>query len=104
MIHDHEEDRDQLYNLDTDPGEQNDVMADNRATANELRRRLYQWLVEVDARFPTPDPQYDPEKERDRLRTMEHDLLPKLEAEHAGYLDPEWQPNEDWWGSQVTTD
>jgi len=31
-------------------------------------------------------------------------LMPKLEAQHAEYLDPGWVPNADWWGSQVTVD
>lgn len=26
------------------------------------------------------------------------------EAQHAEYLETDWQPNEDWWGSQVTID
>ena len=34
----------------------------------------------------------------------EHELMPALEAQHAAYLDPDWQPNADWWGSQVTAD
>ena len=31
-------------------------------------------------------------------------LMPKLETQHAQYLDAEWQPGADWWGSQVTID
>ena len=104
LIHYHEDGRDELYNLDFDPGEQTDVIADNRAKASELRQRLDSWLVEVDAKFPTPDPQYDPEKENARLHKLEHELMPELEANHAEYLDPDWRPNEDWWGSQITTD
>ena len=62
------------------------------------------WLVEVDAKFPVPDPQYDPEQERTYLHKLEHEAMPELEAQHAAYLDAEWQPDEDWWGSQVTID
>jgi hypothetical protein len=104
MIHYYEDSHDELYNLDSDPGERNDVIADNRTKATELRQRLDSWLAEVSAKFPVPDPQYDPEKERARLHKLEHELMPKLEAEHAEYLSPSWQPNEDWWGSQVTID
>ena len=104
LIHYHEDGHDELYNLDSDPGEQDDLTADNKATAGELRRRLDAWLVDVDARFPVPDPQHDPGKEREYIHGLEHELMPRLEAEHAEYLDPDWQPNDDWWGSQVTTD
>ena len=104
LIHYHEDGHDELYNLDSDPGEQNDLSADNGAKASELRQRLDGWLAEVGARYPVPDPQYDPEKEEARLNSMEQEFMPKLEAQHAEYLDPGWQPNEDWWGSQVTID
>jgi hypothetical protein len=30
--------------------------------------------------------------------------MPKLEAQHVEYLDPNWQPNDDWWQSQVIVD
>jgi arylsulfatase A-like enzyme len=104
LIHYYEDDRDELYNLVSDPGEQNDVFATNTARATELRQRLDRWLVEIEAKLPTLDPQYDPAKEEARLHKVEHELMPELEAEHAKYLDPQWQPNEDWWGSQVTID
>jgi arylsulfatase A-like enzyme len=104
LIHYHEDGHDELYNLESDPGEQNDLLADNSAKASELRQRLDNWLVKVDAKFPVPDPEYDPEMEDARLYELEHELMPKLEAQHAEYLDPEWQPNKDWWGSQVIRD
>ena len=104
MIHYYEDDHDELYNLDSDPGEMNDVLVDNRTKAAELRRRLDHWLAEVGAKFPIFDPEYDPEKEQVRLHKLEHELMPKLEVEHAKYLDSSWQPNENWWGSQVTID
>ena len=104
LIHYYEDGHDELYNLASDPGEQDDVIADNTAQASELRGRLDRWLIEVDAKLPVPDPLYDPGKERARLHELEHMLMPKLEAEHAEYLAPDWQPNEDWWGSQVIRD
>lgn len=104
FIHYYEDGRDELYNLEMDPGEQRDVIEANCATAAVLGRRLERWLADTGARFPEPDPLYDPERERARLHRLEHELMPKLEAEHADYLRPDWQPNDDWWGSQVTRD
>ena len=104
LIHYYEDGHDELYNLDSDPGERSDLFAENRPKASELRRRLDTWLAEVGARFPTPDPEYDAEKEKVYLHQLEHEWMPQLEAQHAEYLDPEWQPNEDWWGSRVTND
>jgi arylsulfatase A-like enzyme len=104
LIHYYEDNRDELYNLVSDPGEKNDVVKMSKVIATELRQRLDQWLVEVNAKVPMPDPQYDPANEKSYLHNLEHELMPKLEAEHAKYLDPEWQPNEDWWGSHITID
>ena len=51
-----------------------------------------------------PDPQYDAAGEQAFLHHFEHERMPELEALHAAYVDPDWQPNADWWGSQVVAD
>jgi len=104
LIHYFEDGRDELYNLDTDPGEQSDLAADNPERAAELRARLDAWLTEVGARLPVPDPEHDAEKEQARLASLENELMPQLEKQHADYLEPNWEPNDDWWGSQVVID
>jgi arylsulfatase A-like enzyme len=104
LIHYHEDGRDELYNLDEDEGEQDDVAVGNAEKAAELRKRLDSWLKEVDAKFPVPDPEYDPEKEAERLHRLEHKEMARLEEQHAQYVDPDWKPNDDWWGSQVIND
>ncbi|NQT92885.1 MAG: DUF4976 domain-containing protein, partial [Lentisphaerae bacterium] len=104
LIHYHEDGHNELYDLVSDPGEQNDVIEKNGTAASGLRERLDRWLADVNARFPVADPEYDPGKRKAYLQKLEHEMMPKLESEHAEYLDPDWQPNEDWWGSQVTID
>jgi len=104
LIHYHEDGHDELYNLERDPGEQRDLRAAQAGLASELRAALDRWLAEAQAKFPTPDPAYDARRAAARRRRLERELLPRLEAEHAQYLDPAWQPNEDWWGSQVIRD
>jgi arylsulfatase A-like enzyme len=104
LIHYYEDGHDELYHLERDPGEQADVLAENARKATELRRRLDAWLAETGAAFPVPDPEYDPRRERERLRQLEHEFMPELEDAHAKYLDPGWKPNADWWGSQATRD
>jgi arylsulfatase A-like enzyme len=104
LIHYYEDGRDELYDLATDPGERRDQAPARPPTAAQLRERLDRWLEEVGARFPVPDPEYDAAAERRRLAQLEHDLMPRLEAQHRAYLEPDWQPNPDWWGSQATGD
>ncbi len=104
LIHYFEDDRDELYDLETDPGEQNDILSEQAGVATAMRDRLDSWLVETDAKLPTPDPEYDSAKESERLHHLEHTFMQELEEQHAAYLDPDWQPNDDWWGSMVVVD
>ena len=104
LIHYHEDGHNELYNLESDPGERHDVLNDRRATADDLWLRLQRWLDETGAKFPVPDPQYDAAGEQAFLHQAEHELMPELEMRNAAYLDPGWQPNPDWWGSQVVAD
>ncbi len=104
LIHYYEDGHDELYDLDADPGELHDMHSTAGQMAFELRQSLDNWLAAVDAKFPVPDPEYNPDMEQTRLRELEHVMMPKLEAQHAAYLDPDWQPNDDWWGSQIITD
>ena len=98
LIHYHEDGHDELYHLEADPGERHDVLRDQRGTADGLWRRLQRWLDETGAKFPVPDPQYDAAGEQEFLHRAAHELMPELEARHSAYLDPDWQPNADWWG------
>ncbi len=104
LIHYFEDGHDELYDLDNDEGERSDISGAHPDRARELRGRLYTRLEEVDAKFPIPDTDHDPEKEAARLHSLEHEFMPKLEKQHADYLDPTWQPNDDWWQSQIVID
>jgi arylsulfatase A-like enzyme len=105
LIHYWEDGHDELYNLSSDPGEQEDLSAVYPDMAADMSSRLLAWLDEVEARIPAPDPEYDPELERKRMEEdIIHGLWPRLEKQRLDYLDPDWQPNEDWWGSMVTKD
>ena len=104
LIHYFEDGRDELYNLADDPGERDDLVRVQDQKTAVLRQRLDQWLVEVEAKLPVPDPDCDAEAERQRLHELEYELMPRLERQHAEYLEADWQPNANWWGSQVTVD
>jgi len=104
LIHYFEDGRNELYDLDADPGESADISLQHTEKTKELRTALGQWLIDVDAKLPVPDPEHDLSKEKARLADLENGLMPKLEAQHAEYLNPNWQPNDDWWQSQVIVD
>jgi arylsulfatase A-like enzyme len=52
----------ELYNLDSDIGETNDLAAVLPQKAKELRERLHAWRESVGAQMPTANPDYDPER------------------------------------------
>ncbi|MFM7207159.1 MAG: sulfatase [Planctomycetaceae bacterium] len=64
LVHFYEDDRDELYDLATDPGETTDLATTQPAKAQELRRTLDTWLADVGAQLPTPNPDADPTRDR----------------------------------------
>lgn len=48
----------QLFNVVSDPGEQNDLSGSNPEKAEELRRLLHQWRKDVNAQMMVPNPDY----------------------------------------------
>jgi arylsulfatase A-like enzyme len=104
LINYHEDCRNELYNLLDDVGELNDVAGANPDRVAELKQRLDAWLKDVGAKFPVPDPLFDEKKREEYLARLENEGMAKLEAQHAEFLDSDWEPSTDWWGSQLITD
>lgn len=53
--------RRELYNLRNDPGETRNLVLRQPALARRLSLALHQWLRQVDARLPQPNPDADPQ-------------------------------------------
>lgn len=104
LIHYWEDGRDELYNLEMDPAEQQDRAGDFPELRAGLRGQLQTWLGKVQAKVPKPDPQYDPEKAFQRRSRIRNELLPAVEARRREYLSPAFMPNADWWGSVPAPD
>ena len=99
LIYYHEDERYELYNIKEDIGEQKDLLAVHPERAEAMQQRLQQWLRSTPAKFPPKDPQFDPEKREARWQELRTSGMEKLEVKHAQYLDADFKPNEDWWGS-----
>ena len=66
-----------------------------------MRKKLDAWLKQTNAKFPQPDPKFASKKRNLRwgnIATKGKEVLEKL---HASYLDPNYRPNKDWWGSHI---
>ena len=62
LIKFYEDNRVVLFDLSKDIGERNDLSERMPTEAKKLRERLDKYLAAVDAQFPTPNPNYDPNR------------------------------------------
>jgi len=104
LIHYYEDDHEELYNLKTDEDETTDVAAEHKEIVKELSEKLFSYLDEVGAKFPTKDPEYDPQKEKEYLERVKNVRMPRLEKQRLEFLSKDWNPGNKWWGSMVTND
>lgn len=101
LIHYHLGSKDELYHLPSDIGEQNDLASQQPERVAKMREQLMAYLKSVDAKFPEPDPRFDPEKAKLRWAKIQGPQKERLEKREAAMLQPNWQPNPTWWGSTV---
>ncbi len=60
LLHFYEDDRDELYHLAEDLSEEHNLADTRPAKTAELRKTLLEYLEKVDARLPTPNPDFEP--------------------------------------------
>lgn len=99
LIHYYEDGREELYNLADDLEENTDLAAQNPEQVKALSENLFTYLNSVGARFPTPDPDYDASKEKEYLDKIINERWPRLEAQRLQFLAKDYDPGNEWWGS-----
>jgi len=99
LIHFHEDGRDELYQLATDPSEQTDLAPLEPGRVKALRAKLHAWLKDTGAIFPTKDTQFNAAKREARWESLRTHGKARLEKQHASYLEATYTANSDWWGS-----
>lgn len=104
LIHYYEDGRNELYELNNDVGETKDLSLEHHKLAEHLKKELFDYLTNVDAKFPVKDPLYDPALEKAYRNKIVTDKLKSLEKQRLKLLSPHFKPNEDWWGSKITED
>jgi arylsulfatase A-like enzyme len=91
----------EMYDLNKDIGEKDDIILDNPRIATDLIKKLDLWLKATQAKIPVVDPLHDPEKEKEWLEENKLKLKEKLEEKRSFMLNKEYVPNKDWWGTAV---
>jgi arylsulfatase A-like enzyme len=104
LIHYYEDGRDELYDLNDDPSESRDLSSAYPESVTELSTLLFKILNEGGARYPKPDPMYKTALEEKHLRQVRNEVLPRLEKQRMDFLSEDFDPDNDWWGSQLTID
>lgn len=104
LIHYYEDGRKELYNLSKDIGETTDLAAAYLDKVQELNKELFDYLTEVGAKYPKPDPEYSETMAIEFLNKMEYEKMPALEKQRMEMLSNDFKPNNDWWGSMATKD
>ena len=104
LIHYYEDNSNELYDLVTDPFEQKNVAAKFPKVSENLYQQLTNWLTSVNAKYPEIDTKFDAEKRKKYEENMRTVRLKNLEIERTNMLQPNFSPNKDWWGSNITVD
>uniref|UniRef100_UPI0040475948 sulfatase-like hydrolase/transferase n=1 Tax=Mariniflexile sp. TaxID=1979402 RepID=UPI0040475948 len=101
IIHYWEDDHLELYDLNSDLGETNNLSNSNKEKAQEMKKELMNWLESMNTQYAELDPSWDESAWNKRLENNKNKLMPQLEKERKQMLSPDWKPNEDWWGSET---
>jgi hypothetical protein len=104
LIHYYEDGREELYNLKLDLGEHTDVAIEHPELVTALSRELFVFLEGAGARFPSHDPEYDADLEKQHLEQVIQTRWPRLEKQRLFFLSEDFDPGNKWWGSQLTDD
>lgn len=99
LIHYLEDDRHELYDLAADPSEQTNVAHQHPNLVQQLHQTLTTWQADCQAQLPSPNPNYDPRVEAQRLEQLQQKGLAERDAAHAQFLAPNYQPKNGWKGS-----
>jgi arylsulfatase A-like enzyme len=104
LIHYYEDGRNELFNLKNDFKEQNDISQQNDDIVKKLNTQLFDYLKSVDANYPTKDPKHDAKAEKEHIKRMATKKLKSLEKQRLQFLDKNFDPKNNWWGSMITKD
>tara|TARA_R110002049_G_scaffold28018_4_gene96612 strand:+ start:16255 stop:17880 length:1626 start_codon:yes stop_codon:yes gene_type:complete len=102
IIHYWEDNHTELYNLDSDLGETNDLSGEKEAMTLEMKKELLEWLAAMQTQYAEEDPLWNEKAWKQKLEDNKNKLMPRLEKQRKAMLSPDWQPNDDWWGSEIT--
>jgi len=104
LIYYHEDEHFELYDLVKDVSESNELSAVMPEKVEQLKKELFDYLENVQAKFPEKDPEYNKKLEDQHLKHVEMNRMPQLEKQRLKFLSKDYDPGNNWWGSLVIND
>ena len=101
LIHYWEDGRNELYDLDKDLGEQNNIAKNYQTKEKKMWNNLNNWLQETNAKLPEIDKEHIAEKEEIHKNKVKTEVWANQEKNRKNMLKKDFQPNINWWGSQI---
>lgn len=101
LIYFYETDEAELYNLRTDIGETRNLANMYPAKTQKLQQELFDYLDSVNALYPSKDPIYDEAVEKAYLKHVRQVRLTNLEEQRLRFLSKDFDPGNNWWGSDI---
>jgi len=98
----YEDESQELYNLRTDISEARNLIDMYPERAGQMLAKLFNYLDDVGARYPEKDPVYDQEREMAHIQNIRENRWPQLERQRLRLLESDFDPGNNWWGSDVT--
>jgi arylsulfatase A-like enzyme len=97
LINYFEDDRVELYHVNRDLGERADLALNERKRASEMLAELREWQKKVGARFPAPNPSWNPVAHDKAMRQLADTGIPRRDAQQAEILESDYTPKGGWW-------
>ena len=104
LIHYWEDGRKELFKLPSLENDDLNVIKTNAKLAHKMSEDLMRWLHTVNAKYPIIDPDFNKEKSIQKYLNTVNKKWPSLEKDRLKMLSEKFEPNSDWWGSQIIQD
>ncbi|MCG9792300.1 sulfatase [Flavobacterium algicola] len=102
LIYYWEDERVELYNLKTDVGETKDISKTEPKLTLQMKNKLLTWLKSMNTHYAEVDPLWNQAAWNKKLEDNKTKLMPRLEKDRKEILTPGWEPNKNWWGSDIS--
>jgi arylsulfatase A-like enzyme len=97
LIHYFEDDHTELYHVNRDMGERENLVSSEPRRAAAMLERLKAWQKSVGARFPAVNPNWDEKAHEQSLDQLRQAGIARRDAEHAAALREDFVPRGGWW-------